>query len=201
MIKVVYFDWGGVLVDGGVWFASYVENRLGCKISDMDILVTEHAKLSAGSSSLKDFEHMLKRVTGVDSLPGDFWWPEDLVRLRPQMQELCTKIRELGLLVGVLSNMSEVTAQAISQAGSYDGFHPLIISYSAGASKPNREIYDIAVEKSGVKPEEILFIDDHEENLVYPRSIGMKTILAKSQAQVASDTMRELGADKLTLVQ
>lgn len=201
MIKVVLFDWGGVLVDGGAWFASYTKDVLHCTISDMETFVAEHAKLSAGRVDQVEFETVLKRLTGIEALPKDFWWPDDLLYVRPRLKELCGVLKNSGLKVGVLSNMSEVSARAISEAGGYDGFDPLIISWSVGASKPDSKIYDLAVEKSGVKPEEILFIDDHESNLMYPQKIGMKTVLAQSAEQVVEDVNRVLGEGGLSLIQ
>lgn len=201
MVKVVLFDWGGVLADGGRWFASYAERVLNCTIDDRDELSAAHSQLSANQLSLAEFEVILRRATGVRTLPGDFWWPKDLVTIRPGMREYCEKLRSEGYVVGILSNMSEVSAGAISKAGGYDGFSPLVISSEVGASKPDKMIYDIAVDRSMVEPHEILYIDDHESNLRYPQSIGMVTVLADSEGQVISDVESLLGEQRLTLVQ
>jgi HAD superfamily hydrolase (TIGR01509 family) len=42
-------------------------------------------------------------------------------------------------------------------------------------------------EKLNIKPEECVFIDDHEENLVPARQLGMHTILFQSITQMKRD--------------
>lgn len=56
-------------------------------------------------------------------------------------------------------------------------YKEILLSSDLGIIKPIRDIYEIAQEKSGMKAEEILFIDDKEENLVEPKKMGWKTVL------------------------
>ncbi|NQV15463.1 HAD-IA family hydrolase [bacterium] len=50
-------------------------------------------------------------------------------------------------------------------------------SFMVGCMKPDREIYEQAIKKSGFRPEEILFIDDLEANILAGRDHGLNTIL------------------------
>ena len=59
--------------------------------------------------------------------------------------------------------------------------------------KPGREIYDIALDRAGENPEKCVFIDDLEANLVYPASLGMKTILGVNSKQIIDDVSKILG--------
>ena len=55
-------------------------------------------------------------------------------------------------------------------------FHDVVTAESAGVAKPARRIFDIAIDKAGVSPEEILHVGDHPETDVDGgRQAGMRT--------------------------
>lgn len=49
-------------------------------------------------------------------------------------------------------------------------------SFMVGSMKPEALIYEIAIKKSGFRPEEILFIDDLEINVQAARDLGINII-------------------------
>ncbi len=51
-----------------------------------------------------------------------------------------------------------------------------IISGDVGYRKPSEEIYKIALIKANVSPENCVFIDDRDKNLIPAQKLGMKTI-------------------------
>lgn len=65
-------------------------------------------------------------------------------------------------------------------------FDVYIASAEVGMRKPSRDIYDLAVQRldefdkqkggQGIKPEDVVFLDDIGENLKMGREVGMKTI-------------------------
>lgn len=58
-------------------------------------------------------------------------------------------------------------------------FDDKIFSYKVGYLKPQKEIYEIALQKMGVKPEECIFIGDGgSDELKGAKELGMKTILS-----------------------
>jgi putative hydrolase of the HAD superfamily len=63
-------------------------------------------------------------------------------------------------------------------------------------AKPDAAIYRHAAEGLGVRPEEILFVDDREENVAGARAVGMVAIqYGEHRAFVAA--MREAGLGEL----
>lgn len=54
-----------------------------------------------------------------------------------------------------------------------DAFDEIIISSEIGIAKPDPLIYRIALERLGVDPEEVVFVDDFIENVEAARSVGM----------------------------
>lgn len=56
-------------------------------------------------------------------------------------------------------------------------FDKYIVSYEVGFMKPHPRIYEAALEEAGTKPEESVFIDDREENIIAAEKLGLQTIL------------------------
>ncbi len=52
-----------------------------------------------------------------------------------------------------------------------------IYSFMVGSMKPEPAIYEYAIPKSGLRPEEILFIDDLEVNVQAARDLGLNAIV------------------------
>jgi len=111
----------------------------------------------------------------------------------PEMLSLVQQLRASGYKVGLLSNVMAYNANDIREHGVYDGFDFLVLSYEQGFAKPDPEIYDIALKKlgEGIKPTEVVFLDDKEECLAPAREIGIKTILVESHQQAVA-TVKKL---------
>ncbi len=65
----------------------------------------------------------------------------------------------------------------------YGFFDVKVFSCIEGVIKPDRKIYEITLKKLGVKPEEVVFVDDKEENVKAAQDIGINTILFKNSEQ------------------
>ncbi len=71
-------------------------------------------------------------------------------------------------------------------------FDDYILSYKIGSVKPETEIFDVALDRSETKPEEIVFIDDMKENIQAAKKIGMKTIHFHPKMDLKSE-LKKLG--------
>jgi HAD superfamily hydrolase (TIGR01549 family) len=90
------------------------------------------------------------------------------------MWELLTKIGE-KIPLCLFSNISQLHEEFIlSRYPQFDLFPLHIMSWRVGHMKPQREIYDHALEKLGVKAQEILYIDDLEHNIRKGSEFGMQ---------------------------
>ena len=89
----------------------------------------------------------------------------------------------------------EASADILQKDGYYDGFAPIILSCSERMAKPDTRIYQLALQRLKVTPGETLFIDDQAKNLEPARAVGMKVILAKSEAQIVADIKAVLQAE------
>lgn len=52
-------------------------------------------------------------------------------------------------------------------------FEHHIFSYQVGALKPDRKIFECAIEATGLRPEDLLFVDDRDENVVAATGLGL----------------------------
>jgi len=58
-------------------------------------------------------------------------------------------------------------------------FRAIIISSRVGLLKSNKKLYDLVVNELGVKSNEILYIDDHKENVTFAKNLGFHIIWYK----------------------
>ena len=80
--------------------------------------------------------------------------------------------------VGLLTNGDKISQRAkVSHAIDLDIFDVVVISGEQGYHKPAKAIYDIAIAKLNVKPDEIVMVGDNFANDVYGAiNAGMKAI-------------------------
>jgi len=63
-------------------------------------------------------------------------------------------------------------------------FDVLVFSCKEGFRKPEKEIYEITLNRLNTQPGETLFIDDRIENIRGAESLGIQTILFKDDEQL-----------------
>ncbi|MDB5166190.1 MAG: hypothetical protein JWM37_262 [Candidatus Saccharibacteria bacterium] len=193
MVKAILFDYGGVMTEGGR--GGELVQKLG-EVLQVDDAAATHlfesvwSRFTHGTISESALWEIIESATGL-SVPQSkraIWntWPH--MRPYPQMVGLIADLKKRGYMVGLLSNTVAVTSKAIQEHGGYDGFEPLILSYQVGLAKPEPEIYEYAENQlHGIKPEEILFIDDQERCLEPAKRRGWQTIMALSPEQITTD--------------
>jgi FMN phosphatase YigB (HAD superfamily) len=100
------------------------------------------------------------------------------------MWELVGRLAQAGNRMAILSNTNRLQWEFIS-----NGHYPLfatgqpmnafawaILSYEVEAMKPDRAIYDAAVERAGVAAHEVFFTDDRLENVEGAKAAGLDAV-------------------------
>ena len=200
MIRTIIFDIGNVLADF-TWEAHY--RRFGYTGIQLERLTRATVKNDAWNEydrgTLSD-EEVLQRIIDSD--------PEMEADIRkclanvegmvvrndyaiPWLQELKGK----GYRVLYLSNFSEKAetdcAHALDFIPYMDGG---ILSYQEKVIKPMPEIYQLLIDRYGLKPEECVFMDDTPVNLEGAEKFGIHTIHFHDQKQAIAK-LRQLGVD------
>lgn len=78
---------------------------------------------------------------------------------------------------GILSNAGDQTRHVMEDIFHLDRFvDDIIISAEEGIIKPDRRIYQIALDRLGAEPDTTLFVDDYPANVKGARDLGMKAV-------------------------
>ncbi len=91
---------------------------------------------------------------------------------------------------GIISNAWPDAREAIKPHVNDDTFDDLIFSAEVGLAKPDRRIFDLALDRLRVQPAEAIFIDDVQGNIEAAQAIGMAGIRFVSTEQTIMDIER-----------
>lgn len=196
MIKVICLDMGKVIIDYDptIPLAS-LDTRSALSMPEIKQVLTDREPLlrfDRGQYSRSDFYQTMCARLRLDVSIEEFeqLWTS-LFLPEPLLSEsfLLSLKRRYRLLM--LSNVNEVHFEFIWKN------YPLIrhieerlLSYELGCLKPEPSIYRIAVERAGVRPEEIFFADDRPENIEAAREAGIVATCFQSEQQLRSALSR-----------
>ncbi len=184
----IFFDWGGVIAnDPGDEFLGKLIRSVGASESQVqEIFKTYMKQFMRGHISESEYWQELRTKYGLtinDSISDEFKKWQGLVA-NENILALAQEAKSKGINVAILSNVIEPTYNVIEQAGYYALFDEVIASCKVGYVKPELEIYQIALDRFGVAPQESIFIDDKQYCLDPAQHLGLKTILAQNPAQI-----------------
>jgi epoxide hydrolase-like predicted phosphatase len=174
-------DWGGVLTTNV--FASFeafcLEERLP---PDRVAVAFRHdpegrallEDLECGRLTETGFEEGFAKVLGLASGDGLIDRLFRSARDDHAMQDAVAAIRRCGIRTALLSNswgMDWYDRRRWAQM-----FDQVVVSGEHGVRKPEPAIYQIAVDKIGLAPDELVFVDDLGGNLKPARAMGIATV-------------------------
>lgn len=185
MIKTIFFDIGGVLLN------IHPERTIKqlsdvTKITEQEIEAAfpeeAHHRYERGEISDSEFFKVVKRELPIsNNLTEEQFWKAwsllvgeetEVVKI---MNNLTTKYP-----VWLLSNTNPYHILAEERFKLFDKITGGIYSFEVGSRKPEGDIYIKALEIAGVTAEKSLFIDDLIENVEMARSLNMNAIQFKS---------------------
>jgi putative hydrolase of the HAD superfamily len=109
------------------------------------------------------------------------------------MVEWARRLRSSGMKIGLLSNMHpDMVTHARKNFAWLGLFDCLIFSGEVRLIKPDSAIYQRMLDCLGVKPSEVLFLDDREPNIRAARALGINAIRFRSMPQL-QDELRAAG--------
>ncbi|MCF0228653.1 MAG: HAD family phosphatase [Parasporobacterium sp.] len=116
--------------------------------------------------SPQDEESIRMLFSYLGDLVVDFDYSEDWIR----------GLKERGFNVYILSNFGKTSYEGCREKGNLafvDLTDGALISYEVKKVKPEKEIYQAFLERFSLVPEECLFFDDREDNILAAREQGM----------------------------
>jgi HAD superfamily hydrolase (TIGR01509 family) len=175
------FDLGGVLVH--IRYNRFIET-LGLD-HDMDeaallnTLAPDGRLYESGKISTQEFFARMKRIFNnkYDEPILHRAWYAILAEEVDGMRQIVENVSRQEP-VYLLSNTNELHFEyALKKYPVLGLFKHHFVSYRIGAMKPSAEIYQHVIRSLGKKPEELLFVDDTEKNVLGARDAGMRSEL------------------------
>lgn len=103
-------------------------------------------------------------------------------------RNLLKQLKEMGYKIYLLSNYGEdMFLESVERFTFREFTDGEVISYREKVIKPEREIYQILLERYQIQPEEAIFIDDNEANIKGAQAVGLHTILFHDYEQLKKE--------------
>lgn len=101
---------------------------------------------------------------------------------------LLRRLRDAGHRLFYLSNMPAPYADHLEREHDFlRWFEDGVFSARVRLAKPDAEIFAAAAARFGAAPGELLFLDDHADNIAAAQSLGWQTLHVTDAAQLAAD--------------
>ncbi|MFG3253267.1 HAD family hydrolase [Streptomyces sp. NPDC048172] len=183
--KAVIFDFGGVLTTNLDETARVFARESGLPEDAYLHAVSAHptgrhlnAQLERGEISQEAWNTGIAALLGID---GTDLMRRALATLHPEpaLVELARAIRTAGLKTAVLSNsMGMNPFNPYEPWDLYERHDVVVLSEEVRMRKPERQIYEITLERLGHLGHECIFVDDIEANFHPARELGITPVLA-----------------------
>ncbi|MGB3412147.1 MAG: HAD-IA family hydrolase [Microthrixaceae bacterium] len=206
MISAVFFDFGGVLLSSPFEAFELYEKAIDVPTGTIRTLNANNhhgnawARLERGELDVDSFvaEFEAEALVAGVTLDGHEVLKCLHGELRPQMVEAlrrCSERFRTALLTNNFISGSPDWSSGGSFAPVLEYFDVVVESSVAGCRKPEIEFYETALERVGVAPSEVVFLDDLGVNLKPAREMGMTTIKVEDPAVAIQQLQDVVGID------
>ena len=207
-IDAVIYDFGGVFIDSPFTAVLDQAQRRGIDPAFMLHSVfgpydqdTDHPwhRLERGEVSFEDARAAIIEASQADGGPG--LDPLDLLTalsgggVRDGVVEHCRALRASGLRTGLLTNNAAEFAEFWRPLLPLEElFDDVVDSCEVGLRKPDRRIFDLAVDRLGVPAERTVFIDDAPGNVAGAQTAGLHAVLVGPRPEDVPDALALIDA-------
>jgi 2-haloacid dehalogenase len=193
-VSAVVFDLGGVLID---WDPRYLYRSLfGDDEAAMERFLATVCtpEWNRGQDAGRPWSEAIASLVAEHPEHADliraFWdrWPETLGDAIDPTVDVLAELRAAGIPLYALSNWSAETFPIARPRYPFlDWFDGIVISGEVGAAKPDPRIYQALVERHGLDPASLAFVDDVPANVAAAESLGMRGLTFTSAAALRQD--------------
>jgi len=181
MYKAIIFDFFDVIHTDcyHAWMRAHGHTRKG-------EFAEASRQLDRGDIKMKEFYQKLSLASG---LPAD-QIETDFIKFSKIDTDMVSFIRDLHnhYPLGLLSNADGEFLRPILENYKLTSlFDVIIISSEVHIIKPDPEVFLLILKKLNIKPEEAIFIDDHEHNVEAAKSLGITGIRYLNLQQLKQD--------------
>ncbi len=175
MIKWLFFDMGGTLIDETVpWNDRILRTAQASGIS----AETLHREMeSAAGENLPEYVGALERL-GIAVRQK---WRSDGERLYPEAKRVLTELKS-RYRIGIIANQALDARERLAAHGIAELIDLNIISAEVGFSKPNPLLFREALYKAGAQAAECVMIGDKLTNDIAPaKALGFATVWIRQE--------------------
>lgn len=194
MIKVLLFDLGGVVFENGtkLFITEFSEKyNLGREFVESIINGKLGDDYREGKITRDEFWDKVVKQLGISANIDELEeaWISKYTLIK-ETKEIIDELKEEYKLYYLSDNVRERVEKISNKHNFLEWFEGGIFSHEVGIRKPHPGVYKAAIEKIGVKPEEIVFIDDKEKNLPPAETLGMSVLLYSTPHQLREDLVK-----------
>lgn len=192
MNKFVIFDWGGVVESHEDNLKDLKQARIRMikkyndTLSDEEILnkwvnkTTNNISIGAtnSESDIKDWVYLIQKNMNIDVPFEEFKRTyEKEFESVPYYKNVVEYVHSLKKKcnIAILSNLMAFDKVRINKQYNLSKFDKVYLSFEIGMRKPNKEIYEYVQNDLEINPQDILFIDDDEDNIMVAQACGWNT--------------------------
>ncbi|MBS2532102.1 HAD family phosphatase [Catenulispora sp. NF23] len=115
-------------------------------------------------------------------------WVEYVGTYNAELAAYWSARRAEGYQTAIISNSFVGAREREEEAHRFSELTDLIVySHEVGVMKPDPAIYELCLDRLGMRPQETVFVDDFEPNCEAARALGMAAVLFKDTAQAVRD--------------
>ena len=168
--KWIFFDVGSTLVDETEAYNHRVREMI--MNTDIAFSVFDNKRIELAKQGFDGNSEAIKYF-GLKKTP---WHSEDEIPFEDALDTL-ESLKEQGYKLGIIANQSAGTAQRLENWGLLKYFDVIAASAELGVSKPNKLIFEKAIELAGVPAYNAVMVGDRLDNDIIPaKAVGMKTV-------------------------
>ena len=155
-----------------------------------EIFEVERSALAGEGDLVGDTRALLLRRRSA-AAPGDILRLLNTIHVHSEILDIVTRLRESGIRCYLTSNQQRHRASFMSDTlGYWAHFDEEFYSCELGHVKPSRGYFERVLNAIGVRPDRMLFLDDHEVNISGARELGIRASIC--QFHRAVDNRRAL---------
>ena len=144
-----------------------------------------------GRSDEHSYWNAVREKTGIKG--DDKNLREEILKrflLRPEMISYVVRIRSAGLTVAILSDQTNWLDELNQRSPFHHRFDYVFNSFHLGKTKRDPSIFSDICDKLGLKPDEVLFVDDNLDNVKRASNQGLRTVHFNNVSEFEKELQR-----------
>ena len=112
-----------------------------------------------------------------------------------KVEQLAKTLRQKGYKIGICSNNFPTRIRELENKFHFlENFDVHIFSFEVGCMKPDRRIFHVLIDKSGINANQIIYSDDKEDKIQWAKSLWIQTFIFNGFDEFVQD-LKKCGVD------